>query len=134
MIWSMGLILSEKTMSFYLSTQWKIRLINYCPNINLETKPLKTENMETSQPHKFTFKLSQRLDLRICKVHLPLQNLSIYFTWTNIRPHYRKKQAQYGFYSLSDIQDYIKYVIKKHETLHNNFLVHIYRLTGFIID
>ena len=90
--------------------------------------------METSQPHKFTFKLSQRLDLRICKVHLPLQNLSIYFTWTNIRPHYRKKQAQYGFYSLSDIQDYIKYVIKKHETLHNNFLVHIYRLTGFLID
>ena len=29
-------------------------------------------------------------------------------------------------YSLSDIQDYIKYIIKKHETLTSNPLIHIY--------
>ena len=31
-----------------------------------------------------------------------------------------------GSYSISDIQDYIEYIIKKHETLPPNPLIHIY--------
>ena len=37
-------------------------------------------------------------------------------------------------YSVSDIQDYIQYVIKKHKTLPTNSAVHIFTLKGFIID
>ena len=32
----------------------------------------------------------------------------------------------YGSYSISDIQDYFEYIIKKHETIGNNRHVHIY--------
>ena len=31
-----------------------------------------------------------------------------------------------GFYSVSDIQDYIKYIIKKHGTLTRIFPIHVY--------
>ena len=33
---------------------------------------------------------------------------------------------QVVFYSVSDIQDYIKYIIKKYETLIAIFLIHVY--------
>ena len=43
------------------------------------------ENSKKNEPHKFVFKLSQRLDLRSSNKHVALQSLSIYYTWTNIR-------------------------------------------------
>ena len=43
------------------------------------------ENSKTNEPHKFVVNLSQRLDLRSSNKHLPLQNLSIYYTWKNIK-------------------------------------------------
>ena len=59
-----------------------------------------------------------------------LQNLSLYYTWKNIKRQYKNNNLKIivptwndefelpdGSYSVSDIQDYIEYVIKKHETL-----------------
>ena len=40
---------------------------------------MNTENSKTNEPHKFVLNLSQRLDLR------SQNNLSIYYTWKNIR-------------------------------------------------
>ena len=73
--------------------------------------------------------LSQRLDLSSNK-YVALQNLSIYYTWKNIRKQYKNNKLKVidptwndevelpnGSYSVSDIEDYIEYVIKKHETL-----------------
>ena len=64
--------------------------------------------------------LSQRLDLRKSNKYVPLQNLSIYYTWKNIRKQYKNNKPKImaptqnhkfefsdGFYSVSDIQDYI---------------------------
>ena len=51
----------------------------------METKFMNTENSKTNEPHKFVLNLSQRLDLKSLDKQVPLQNLSIYYTWKNRR-------------------------------------------------
>ena len=51
----------------------------------METIFMNLENKKTNEPHKFVLNLSQRLDLRSSKKHVALQNLSIHFTWKNIK-------------------------------------------------
>ena len=82
--------------------------------------------------------MSQRLDLRDSDEHAALLNLSIYYTWKNIRKQYENKKLEIiaptgndqfeltdDSYSVSDIKDYIAY-IKKHETLTTIPPIHIY--------
>ena len=96
----------------------------------METFFMNMENSETSEPHKFVLKLSQRLGLRSSDKHVALQKLSIYYTLKNIRKKYKNNKLKIiartwndefelpdGSYSVSDIQDYTEYIIKKHETL-----------------
>ena len=55
----------------------------------METIFIKTENSKTNEPHhKLILNLLQRLNLRSDK-HVALQNLSIYYTWKNIRKQYK---------------------------------------------
>ena len=97
------------------------------------------ENSKTNEPHKFVFNLSQRLDLRSSDKHVALQNLSIYYMWKNIRKEYKNNKLKIvaptwndefelpdGSYSVSDIQDHIKYIIRKHETLTTIHPIHVY--------
>ena len=90
----------------------------------METIFMTTENSKTNEPHKFVLNLSQRLDLRSSGKHVALQNLSIYYTWKNIRKWYKSNKLNiivptwndefelpYGSYSVSDIQDYIEFYI-----------------------
>ena len=60
-------------------------LNNYCPNISMEAVFMNRENNKTKEPRKFVLNLSQRLDLRSSNKHVDLQNLSIYYTWKNIK-------------------------------------------------
>ena len=100
---------------------------------------MNTENSKTNEPHKFVLNLSQRLDLISSHKHVAFQNLPIYYTWKNIRKQYRNNKLKIiartwkakfelpdGFYSVSDIQDYIEYIIKKHETLTAIPPIHVY--------
>ena len=48
---------------------------------------------------------------------MALANLSIYYTWKNIKLEYN---------SIADIQDYVAFIIKKHESLTENLSVQIY--------
>ena len=70
--------------------------------------------------------MSQRLDLRSSDKHVALQNLSIYYKWKNIRKQYKNNKLKIivptyndefelpdGSYSVSDIEDYIEFIIKK---------------------
>ena len=91
---------------------------------------MNTENSKMNEPHKFVLTLLQRLDIRSWSKHVALQNLSIYQTWRDIRKQYKNNKLKIiaptwndefelpdGSCSMSDIQDYIEYIIKKHETL-----------------
>ena len=100
---------------------------------------MNTENNKTNEPHKFVLNWSQRLNLRSSNKHVSLQNLSIYYTWKNKRKQYKNNklkiiaptwngefQLPNGSCSVSNIQDYIEYTIKKHETLTTIPPVHVY--------
>ena len=65
-------------------------------------------------------------------------NLSIYYTWKNIKSEYNNKfkisaptwndtfDLSDGSYSVSDIEDYFEFIIKKYETLAENPSIQIY--------
>ena len=91
----------------------------------METTLMNTENSKTNEPHKFVLNLSQRLDLKSSNKHVALQNVSIYYTWKTIRQQHKNNKLKIvavtrndefelsdGLYSGSDIQDYIKYVVR----------------------
>ena len=71
----------------------------------METMFMNMENSKTNEPHKFLLNLSQRLDLRSLDKHVALQNLSIYYTWKNIRKQYKnnklKIKLQHGMINLN---------------------------------
>ena len=100
---------------------------------------MNTENSKTNEPHKFVLNLSQRLDLRSSDKHVALQKLSIYYTWKNVRKKYKNNKLKIiaptwndelefpdGSYSVSDIEDWIKFIIKKHGTLTTIPPIHVY--------
>ena len=70
---------------------------------------------------------------------MALSNLSIYYTWKNIKSKYNNNKFKIsaptwndtfdlpdGSYSIADIQDYFEFIIKKHETLTENLPIQIY--------
>ena len=73
---------------------------------------------------------------------MALGNLSIYYTWKNYKSTYNNNKFKIsaptwnetfglsdGSYNISEIQDYIEYVIKKHETIGENAPTLIYANT-----
>ena len=91
------------------------------------------ENSRTSKYHVSLLTLIDKLDLRSGQKSVALSNLSIYYTWKNIKSSYKNNkfkisaptwsdefQLPDGSYSISDIQDYFEYILKKHsETVDN---------------
>ena len=84
-------------------------------------------NSKTSKPHVLIFKLTNELDLRIGEKIISLSNLSIYYIWKNLRSSYNNNKFKIsaatwhdkfelpdGSHSVSDIQDYFEYILKKH--------------------
>ena len=70
---------------------------------------------------------------------MALANLSIYYTWKNIKSKYSNNKFKIsaptwndefdfpdGSYLISDIQDYFEFIIKKHKTLTENPPIKIY--------
>ena len=60
----------------------------------METIFMNTKSSKTSEPHKFDLNLSQRLDLKSSNKHVVLHNLSIYYTWKNIRKQYKNNKLK----------------------------------------
>ena len=88
---------------------------------------MNSENSETSEPHILKLKLTDELDLRVDKKVIAWSNLSIYYTWNNIKSSCNNNKFKIsaptwneeftwpdGSYSVSDIQDYFEYNLKKH--------------------
>ena len=87
---------------------------------------MNSDNSKSSKPHILKLKLTSKLDLRLGEKVIALSNLSIYYTWKNIKSSYNNKfkisvptwneevKLPDGSYSVSDIQDYFEYIMKKH--------------------
>ena len=96
-------------------------------------------NSKMSESHRFKLDLTSKLNLKDPKKNMALANLSIYYTWKNIKSEYNNNKFKIsaptwndtfdlpnGSYSIADIQDYFESIIKKHETLTENPPVQIY--------
>ena len=86
---------------------------------------MNTENGKTSESHKFKLELTYKLNLKNPNKSMALANLSIYYTWKNIKSEYNNNKFKIsaptwndtfdlpdGFYSISDIQYYFEFIIK----------------------
>ena len=94
---------------------------------------MNTLNSKTNESNKFIYQFLDKLNLKNPNKNMSLANLSIYYTWKNIKSKYSNNKLKTsaltwndefnlldGSYSVSDIQDYFEYVIKKHETIEDN--------------
>ena len=88
---------------------------------------MNSENSKTSKPHVLKLKLTSKLDLRLGEKVIALSSLSIYYTWRNKNNSCNNNKFKIsasiwndefelpdGSYSVSDIQDYFKYILEKH--------------------
>ena len=105
----------------------------------MDTIYMKSENNRTSEPHVLILMLTDKLDLRRGEESIALSNLSIYYIWKNIKSSYNNNKFKIsaqawndkfelpdGSYSLSDIQDYFGYILKKYGENSDSPLIRIY--------
>ena len=84
---------------------------------------MNSENSKTSKLHVLVLTLTNKLDLRTGEKVIALSNLSIYYTWRNIKSSYNNNKFKIsaptwndefelldGSYSVSNIQDYFEYI------------------------
>ena len=89
----------------------------------MDTIFMNSENSKASKPYVLVLKLTNELDLRTGEKIIALSNLSIYYTWKNIKSMYNNNKFKIsaptwndefelpdGSYSVSDIQDYFEYI------------------------
>ena len=63
---------------------------------------MNSENSKTSKPHVLTLKLNNKLDLRLGEKVIVLSNLSIYYTWKNIKSSYNNNKFKISAPTWSD--------------------------------
>ena len=60
--------------------------------IKMDTIFMNSENSKTSKPNVLALKLTNKLDLRIGEKTIALSNLSIYYTWRNVKSSYKNNK------------------------------------------
>ena len=108
----------------------------------MKTFFMNSKNSKINKSYKFKYDLIDKLDLKNPNKNMALANLSIYYTWKNVKSTYNNSKFKIsaptwnetfdlvdGSYNISEIQDYIEYIIKKHETIGENAPILIYANT-----
>ena len=105
----------------------------------MDTIFINSENSKSSEYHVLVLKLTDKLDLRRGKKTVALSHLSIYYMWKNVKSSYNNNKFKIsaptwseefkladGSYSISDIQDYFEYILKKHSERVDNPSIRMY--------
>ena len=92
----------------------------------MNTSFMNSENSKMSDPDRLSLNLTDSTDLRWKDKYIASLNLSIYYTWKNIKMSYQNNEFKTpaltwneefelpdGSYSISDIQDYVEDIFKK---------------------
>ena len=58
----------------------------------METFFMNTKNSKTSESYKVRYNLNDKLDLKNPNKNMALANLSIYYTWKNIKSIYKNNK------------------------------------------
>ena len=105
----------------------------------METILMNTANSKTSESNKFAYNFTDKLNLKNPNKNIALVNLSMYYTWKNVKSGYNNNKFKIsaptwndtfdvpdGSYSIAALQNYFEYIIKKHETVTDTYPVIIY--------
>ena len=105
----------------------------------METFFMNTKNSKTNESHRFKYDLIDKLDFKNPNKNMALANLSIYYTWKNVKSIYKNNKFKTsaptwnetfdlpdGSYNILAIQNYLEYMIKKHETMADTAPILIY--------
>ena len=105
----------------------------------MDTIFINSENSRTSKYDVLVLKLVDKLDLKRGQKGVALSNLSIYYTWKKVKSSYKNSSSKRsaptwseefklldGSYSISDIQDYLQYILKKYSESFENPSIKIY--------
>ena len=108
----------------------------------METFFMNTKNSKTNEPNRFKYDLIDKLVLKNPNKNMALGNLSIYYTWKNVKSTYNNNKFQIsaptwndtfdlpdGLYNIPEIQDYNEYIFKKHEAIAETAPILIYANT-----
>ena len=109
----------------------------------METFFMNTKNSKTNEPNRVKYDLIDMLDLKNPNKNMALGNLSIYYTWKDVKSTYNNNNKfkisaptwnetfdlPDGWYNISEIQNYITYIIKKHEIIGETAPILIYANT-----
>ena len=85
---------------------WALRSKEF---IKMETFFMNSKNSKTSEPNRFKYDLIDKLDFKNPNKNMALANLSIYYTWKNVKSTYNKYQHQLGMKLLIYLMDRIIY-------------------------
>ena len=99
---------------------------------------MNSENSKTNESNKFIYQFTDKFNLKNPNKDIGLVNISIYYTWKNIKSAYNNNEFKIsaptwndefdlpdGSYSVSDMQDHCEFIIRKHKTLAENYLIQI---------
>ena len=91
---------------------------------------MNTANSKTKHSNKFVYNFTDKLNLKNPNKNIALANLSIYYTWKNVKSEYNNNKFKIsaptwndmfdvldGSYSIAALQNNFEYIIKKHETI-----------------
>ena len=114
----------------------------------METFFMNTKNSKTNESNRFKYDLIDKLDFKNPNKNIALVNLSIYYTWKSVKSVYNNNEFKMsapawnetfdlpdGSYNISEIQDYIEHIIKKHEIIGENapILIHANTINNRIV-
>ena len=100
---------------------------------------MNSKNSKISKPYILLLNVTDKLDLRINDKYVALSNLSIYYSWKNIKKSCNSNKSKIsastwydefelpdGSYSVSNIQDCFECILKKHGENVDNPSIKIY--------
>ena len=80
---------------------------------------MNTENSKTNEPHRFKLDLADKLNLKSPNKNITLVNLSIYYTWKNIKTEHNNNKFKISAVTWKETFDLLMVHI----------LLRIYRIT-----
>ena len=100
---------------------------------------MNTMSSKTNESNKFMYQFTDKLNLKNPNKNIALANLSVYYTWKNIKSEYNSNKFKTsaptwndefnlpdGSYSISYLQNNFGYITEKHETFTENPPIQIY--------
>ena len=109
---------------------------------------MNTANSKTKHSNKFVYNFTDKLNLKNPNKNIALANLSIYYTWKNVKSDYNNNKFKIsaptwsdtfgvldGSYSIAGLQNYFEYIIKKREAIADvsPVLIHVNEINNRIV-